>query len=151
MSGIWQDLKVAIRSLGRTPGYTILVVLVMGLGIGANTMVFNIANAFLFRQLPYIDAQRNVALYNTDARQHMTDGELSYGDFVDVRDRARSYDHVSCYYGTQAYLTLGGEPERFDATAISADLMATFSARPVLGREFLREEEEQSRAYTVIM
>jgi len=151
MSGVWQDLKVAVRSLDRTPGYTILVVLVMGLGIGANTMVFNIANGFLFRKLPYIDAQRNVMLYSTDPRQHMTDGELSYADFVDVRDRARSFDHVASYYETQAYLTLGGEPERFDATAISADLMQTFAARPVLGREFLREEEEESRAYTVIM
>jgi len=151
MSGIWQDLKVAVRSLDRTPGYTILVVLVMGLGIGANTMVFNLANGFLFRKLPYIDVARNVRLYNTDTRQHMTEGELSYGDFVDIRDRARSYDHVACYYETQAYLTLGSEPERFDATAISADLMQTFAAKPVLGREFLREEEEQSRAWTVIM
>jgi predicted permease len=151
MSGVWQDLKVAVRSLDRTPGYTILVVLVMGLGIGANTMVFNLINGFLFRPFPYIDTQRNVALYNTDPRQHMTDGETSYGDFVDVRDRARSFDHIACYFETQAYLTLGGEPERFDATAISADLMQTFAARPVLGREFLREEEEQSRAWTVIM
>jgi predicted permease len=151
MDGWLQDIKVALRSLDRSPGYTILVVLVMGLGIGANTMVFNIVNAFLFRPLPYIHAERNVLLYSTDPRNRVEDGEMSFQDFMDVRERARSFDRVAGYYETQAYTTLGNEPERFDATAITADLMQVFGAKPLLGREFLREEEEKSRSYGVIM
>lgn len=151
MDGWLQDIRVAFRSLDRSPGYTILVVLVMGLGIGVNTMVFNIANAFLFRPLPYIDPSRNVLLYSTDPRNRVEEGEMSYPDFCDVRERARSFDHVAGFYETQAYTTLGNEPERFDATAITADLMQVFGARPLLGREFLRAEEEQSRSYGVIM
>ncbi|MGH7729785.1 MAG: ABC transporter permease, partial [Candidatus Eiseniibacteriota bacterium] len=150
MDGWLQDIKVALRSLDRAPGYSLIVVLVMGLGIGVNTLVFNISNAMLFRPLPYVSG-RNVMLFSTDPRQQIDRMEMSYPDFCDLRDRARSFEQVAGYYETQAYITLGSEPERFEATAITGGLMGVFGAAPLLGREFLREEEEQSRAYTVIM
>jgi putative ABC transport system permease protein len=151
MNGWLQDFRVGWRSLARTPGFTLVVVLVMGLGIGANTMVFNLANAFLFRSMPYIDANRNVYIYGTDARHQENELELSWPEFDIVRDQSRSFDAVASYYETAAYLTLGSEPERFVATAITSGLMRVYAAKPVIGREFLREEEEQSRSYGVIM
>jgi len=151
MNGWLQDLRVGWRSLARAPGFTIVVILVMGLGIGANTMVFNLANAFLFRSMPYIDANRNVFVYDTDARHQEDELDLSWPEFEIVRDRSRSFESVASYYGTQAYMTLGSEPERFDATAITSGLMRTYGAKPLLGREFLREEEEKSRSYGVLM
>ena len=150
MSGWLQDIKVAFRSLDRSPGYAILVVLMMGLGIGVNTMVFNIANAFLFRPLPFIDA-RTVVLHGTDPHMQVDQMELSYPDFADMRERARSFDAVAGYYETMAYMTLGSEPERFNATAITSGFMPVFGAAPLLGREFLPEEEEKSRSYGVIV
>jgi len=150
MNGWLQDIKMAFRSLDRSPGYAILVVLMMGLGIGVNTMVFNLANAFLFRSFPYIDAARTVKLYSTD-RQRGDRMELSYPDFSDVRDRAASFDGIAGYFETMAYMTLGNEPERFQATGMTAGLLRVFGTAPLIGREFLREEEEKSRAYTVIM
>src|SRR5262245_28009189 len=105
MSGWLQDLKVGWRSLMRTPGFTIVVVLVMGLGIGVNTMVFNIANAFLFRPLPFVDDARNVTLFSTDVKHDVKHMEMSYPDFCDVRDRARSFDAVAGYFETAAYIT----------------------------------------------
>jgi putative ABC transport system permease protein len=151
MNGWLQDFRVGWRSLARTPGFTIVVVLVMGLGIGANTMVFNIANAFLFRSMPYIDAYRNVYIYDTDPRHGENELELSWPEFDVVRERSRSFDAVASYYESQAYLTLGSEPERFEATAITSGLMRVYGAKPVIGREFLREEEEKSRSYGVLM
>jgi len=151
MNGWLQDIKVAFRSLDRAPGYAILVVLMMGLGVGVNTMVFNIANAFLFRPLPYIDAARNVILYNTDPKLEIDELETSYPDFSDMRERAKSFEAVAGYFETMAYMTLGAEPERFQATAITSGFMGVFGAAPMLGREFLREEEEKSRSYGVIM
>ena len=151
MNGWLQDLRVGWRSLARTPGFTIVVVLVMGLGIGANTMVFNIVNAFLFRTLPYIDAARNVAIYDTDPLHGEQKLEQSWPEFENLRDRATSFETIAGYYDTQSYTTLGSEPERFESTAITSGLMRVFGAKPVLGREFLPEEEEKSRSYGVVV
>jgi predicted permease len=113
--------------------------------------VFNIANAFLFRSMPYVDNARNVVISSTDPKHEIREMEMSYADFNDVRDRGRSFEAVAGYYETQAYLTLGNEPERFAATAMTSGLMRVFNAPPILGREFTRDEEEQSRAFTLIM
>ena len=151
MDTLWQDLRVGWRSLWRTPAFAGVVVLILGLGIGANTMIFNIVNAFLVRPWPYMDFQRNALIYGVDKRQNEKSLELSYPDFVDVRQRLKSFEHVAAYTETQAYMTLGKEPERFMATWVTPGLFATYGARPVLGREFLPEEEERSRALTVII
>jgi putative ABC transport system permease protein len=151
MNGWLQDFRVGWRSLSRTPGFTFVVVLVMGLGIGVNTMIFNLANTFLFRPLPYIDADRNVTINDVDRVQHFDEMELSWPELGVLRERAKSFDGIASYYETQAYITLGSEPERFDATAITHGLMQVYNAKPLLGREFLPEEEEKSRSYGVIM
>jgi putative ABC transport system permease protein len=151
MDSFLQDLRIGWRGLSRTPWFTFVVVVVMALGIGANTMIFNVANAFLFRPWPYMDFHRNALIYNTDPARNETEQEMSYPDFVDLRARAKSFDVVAASTETQAYLTLGQEPERFAATWVTPGLFATFGARPILGREFLSEEETKDRALTVIM
>jgi putative ABC transport system permease protein len=151
MDTLWQDLKVGWRSLWRTPAFAGVVVLILGLGIGANTMIFNIVNAFMVRPWPYIDFQKNAFIHGVDKRQSENGLELSFPDFVDVRQRLKSFEHVAAYTETQAYMTLGKEPERFGATWVTPGLFATYGATPVLGREFLPEEEQKARALTVII
>jgi putative ABC transport system permease protein len=151
MDTFWQDLKVGWRSLWRTPGFALVVVIILGLGIGANTMIFNIVNGIVLRPRPYQDFERNVEIAGVNPKEHENRLELSYPDFVDLRARAKSFSHMAAYTGTQAYMTLGKEPERFTATWISPGMFATLGARPVLGREFLPEEEQKARALTVIM
>src|SRR5262249_32948649 len=151
MDSLLQDLKVGWRSLWRTPGFSIVVIVILGLGIGANTMIFNIANAFLFRPWPYMDFAKNVKIWNANLKERESRIEMSYLDFKALRERAKSFDHLAAYTGTQAYMTLGKEPERFVASWITPGLFSVFSAKPVLGREFLPEEEQKARALTVIM
>ena len=151
MSGLWQDIKVGWRSLWRTPAFAGVVIVILGLGIGANTMIFNIVNAFLVRPWPYMDFQRNLLVFGVDARHDENMLELSWPDFVDLRARIKTLEHVAAYNETQAYMTLGKEPERFDATWVTPGLFAAYGAKPILGREFIREEEEKSRALTVII
>jgi putative ABC transport system permease protein len=151
MDSFFQDLKVGWRSLWRTPAFSLIVIIILGLGIGANTMIFNIANAFLIRPWPYMDFAHNVKLWGTDKKEHENRVELSYLDFIDLRSRAKSFERMSAYTGTQAYMTLGKEPERFTASWITPGLFEVFGAKPVLGREFLPEEEQKARALTVIM
>ena len=151
MNGWLQDFRAGWRSLARTPGFTMVVVLVMGLGIGVNTMIFCISNTFLFRSLPYIDANRNVHIYDTDVKRGWDELEVSWPELDNLRARSQSFSAIAAYYESQAYMTLGSEPERFDATAITSGLLRVYDTKPILGREFLREEEEKSRSYTVIM
>jgi putative ABC transport system permease protein len=151
MDSLWQDLKVGWRSLWRSPAFACVVILILGLGIGANTMIFNIANAFLFRPWPYMDFERNVQIKNTDPKQNEKSMQLSFPDMVDVRQRAKTFEVIGGSVQTQAYITLGKEPERFSATWVTPGLFRVFGATPILGREFLPEEEEKSRALTVIV
>ncbi|HET9326579.1 MAG TPA: ABC transporter permease [Candidatus Eisenbacteria bacterium] len=151
MDSLLQDIRVGWRSLWRAPAFACVVILILGLGIGANTMIFNIANAFLFRPWPYMDFQKNAVIYGVDPAHDEKGLELSFPDFVDVRARSKSFERIACYTETQAYMTLGKEPERFDATWVTPGLFAIYGATPQLGREFLPEEEVKSRALTVIM
>ena len=151
METLLQDLRVGWRSLWRTPAFAGVVVLIMGLGIGANTMIFNIVNAFLLRPWPYMDFHRNALIYGVEPKQNEDDLELSFPDFIDVRQRAQSFEQIAAYSETQAYMTLGKEPERFNATWVSSGLFSVYGAKPILGREFLPEEEVKNRAITVII
>ena len=151
MDSLFQDLKVGWRSLWRTPAFSIVVIVILGLGIGANTLIFNIANAFLFRPWPYMDFDKNVKIWNVNLKERENRIEMSYPDFADLRQRSKSFERMAAYTGTQAYMTLGKEPERFTASWITPGLFSVFGATPVLGREFLPEEEQKARALTVIM
>jgi putative ABC transport system permease protein len=151
MDTLWQDLKIGWRSLWRTPAFTCVVVVILGLGIGANTMIFNIVDTFLLRPWPYHDFRKNVRIYGVDPAANDKTLELSHPDFIDARARLKSFEQFAAYTESQAYLTLGREPERFEATWVTSGLFANFGATPVLGREFLREEEEKTRALTVII
>jgi putative ABC transport system permease protein len=151
MDTLWQDLKVGWRSLWRTPAFAGVVIVMLGLGIGANTMIFNIVNAFLIRPWPYMDFSRNALVFGVDKRQHEDHLELSMLDFMDLRQRAKTFERMAAYTETQAYMTLGKEPERFAATWVTPGLFAVYGATPVLGREFIPAEEQKSRALTVII
>ena len=151
MDTLAQDLKVGWRSLWRSPAFSFVVVLILGLGIGANTMIFNIANAFMFRPWPYMDFTKNVLVLGVNPKQNEKDLELSFPDLIDVRQRAKSFERVAGYAETQAYMTLGKEPDRFAATWVTPGLFAVYRATPIVGREFIPEEEQKSRALTVIM
>src|SRR5258706_11316191 len=137
MDSLLQDLKVGWRSLWRTPAFACVVILILGLGIGANTMIFNIANAFLFRPWPYMDFNRNAHISWMDAKHDEKNLELSFPDLIDVRQRSKTFQQIAGYAETQAYMTLGKEPERFDATWVTPGLFAVYGATPILGREFL--------------
>jgi putative ABC transport system permease protein len=151
MGNFLQDLRIGWRGLARTPAFTFVVVVVMALGIGANTMIFNIVNAFLFHPFPYVDDKQNVRIWVDDKREGTSFDALSMADFLDLRDRSKSFASMVAWSETQAYITLGREPERFDATWLTTGAFKTFNAPLVLGRDFLPQEEHKGPAYTVII
>jgi putative ABC transport system permease protein len=151
VNGLLQDLRVGWRGLARAPGFTAVVVLVMALGIGVNTMIFGVVNAFLVRSFPFVDMRRHVLVWTAESRTGERFNEVSAPDYRDLRDRAKSFEAMGAWFETMAYVTLGTEPERFDATAITPGILRVFQTRPVLGREFLPEEEEKTRSFGVIL
>jgi putative ABC transport system permease protein len=150
MTGFLQDLRYAYRMLIKDPGFTAVVVVALGLGIGANTMIFSVVNAVLMKRLPFHEPERIVALDERTRADQEGDG-LSFLDMIDVRERAHSLEGVSSLYESQAYLTLGREPERFNSAVITPGLFKTLGVAPLIGREFVAEEGVDGKQYGAVM
>ncbi len=149
ISGLWSDLRYALRSLVRQPGFTALVLLTLGLGIGATTTIYSVVDAVIVRELPYEDADRLVAVGVTfpgrewdDERaglQHLAGA--AYLNFEEVERRARSFDELAAAEMRSVLMHDQGEgPELVRVMAVTPDFLDLLSVRPALGRTFLEED-----------
>src|SRR6202043_698376 len=118
---MWQDLRYAVRTLAKSPGFTIVAILALTLGIGANTAMFSIVNGVLLRPMPYRDASKLVRLYET----YLPSGEgssVSTLDFQDWREQNRVFDGLAPYHSVSRNLQNAGDAERIPAVEASANL-----------------------------
>jgi putative ABC transport system permease protein len=149
-----QDLRLSIRVLRKNPGITVIAVLCMALGIGANTTVYSIVEGVLLRPFPFADPDRIVGLHRShthDAHDaHDPSGQsFSYPDFFDLRGAAATLSPIAAY--TDRSLTLAGdEPERVQGATISAELFPLLGVAPALGRGF-RPDDDQPGAPGAIL
>src|SRR6266516_1768601 len=150
MDVLMQDLRFAFRSLRRSPGYTAVVVAVMALGIGVNVMIFCLAYAIFFRPWPLPDAQRIVHVGMTEPKRASETRGLSWQNFFDLRDRAKSFSAFGAYWEHVAIVTLGREPERLYGVSITADVFPALGVQPALGRGFTRDEEVWGRNWNQV-
>src|SRR5262247_3470464 len=97
MGTLWQDIRFGARMLGRSPGFTVLAVLTLGLGIGANTAIFSVINGMLLRPLPYEDGEK--LLFISEWAEEVQDMSFSVENFKDLRDQARTLESVMAYRG----------------------------------------------------
>jgi predicted permease len=139
VSSIWQDVRHAVRSLRHRPGFTVLALLTLTLGIGANTAVFSVVNAALLRPLPYPDSDRLVQL-------RAEDDDLSPGDYLDVAAESRVFAAIAAYRSRPMILSGRGEPERTAAVTATPSLIPLLGVRPRLGRAFGGGSEEGREA-----
>src|SRR5262245_11233467 len=144
-----RDLRYAGRNLRRNPGFAALSILIMTLGIGANTAIFSVVNAVLLRPLPYRDPDRLVMVSYCRAREGSCFTRPA--EFLDWRDQAKSFERIAAYRFETADLTGDGEPERLDVASISADLFATLGVAPALGRAFTSEEDTDGGPLAAIL
>ena len=140
MDSLLQDLRYAVRSLLRRPGFAAVVVLTLALGIGANTAIFSVVNAVLLRPLPYADPERLVMVWGRYADFGRTSTSLP--DFVDWKAGATSFAQMAARHNAVFNLTGDGEPEQLTADRVTANFFPTLGVRPQLGRAFLPEEEK---------
>ncbi|HEY9285576.1 MAG TPA: ABC transporter permease, partial [Pyrinomonadaceae bacterium] len=149
MGSLVQDLKYGARVLARSPGFTLVAVLALALGVGANTGVFSVVNAVLLRPLPYAEAERLVRVGGTSKTEAI--GTLSPPDFFDWRARNTVFEGMAAYDATSPSLTGGGEPERLNAARVSPGFFSLLRTPPAIGREFLPEEEQRGRHRVAVL
>ncbi|HEY4359311.1 MAG TPA: ABC transporter permease [Acidobacteriaceae bacterium] len=137
LEGIWSDLLYAARQLRRSPGFTITAVLTLALAIGANAVVFSIMNAFLLRPLNVPHAESLYGIWRTSTN----DMAQSYPDYLDFRDRNRSFESLAAYSVTAAGLDTGQEPSRVWIEEASGNYFDALELQPYLGRMFHSADE----------
>jgi predicted permease len=148
---MFQDLRYGVRMLLKTPGFTIVAVLTLALGIGANTAIFSLVNAVLLRPLPYHDPDRLAMLWTDDPKRSIREEGTSYPNFLDWRSQSQLFtDMAICSRGFPAVLTGGYEPERVMREFVSANLFPLLGVRPALGRT-ISPDDEQRRTRVVVL
>ncbi|MFN7949879.1 MAG: ABC transporter permease [Blastocatellia bacterium] len=153
MHSFWQDLRYGARMLLKQPGFTLIAVLTLALGIGANTAIFSVVNAVLLRSLPYPQAEQlmKVVQGNTNPGKAPTPVFWSYPRFEALRDLNQSFTNVAAY-ATRAYnLTGADEPERLEAEYVSAAYFQVLGIGTVVGRTFAPEEDKPAGAAPVVL
>jgi predicted permease len=146
---LWQDLRYGARMLAKKPGFTLVAVITLALGIGANTAIFSVINAVLLRSLPYPESDRLVRL--REVGLDYTDGPVSYLNFTDWRAQQTAFEHMGLYRGSTYNLTGAGEPLRLTAGHVAADVFAALRVQPVLGRVFTNYEDKPGGPPVVVL
>ncbi len=121
---LFQDLRFGLRMLRKNPGFSLVAILTLALGIGANTAIFSVVNAVLLRPLPYAAPERLVFIYNSVPGWGIQKLGLFEAEFLRLRDQARALEQVSLYTSTTLTLTGAGEPERVSSGTASGELFA---------------------------
>jgi len=147
MQTLLQDLRYGARTLWKNPGFTLIAVVTLSLGIGANTAIFTVVNAALLRGLPYRAPERLVHLFETTPQKAFAQREFSYPDYQDYQ-RSQAFEGLGAYTGGGGILTGRGEPQRIFAPAASANFFSVLGVEPLLGRTF-REGEDKPGAERV--
>ena len=145
------DLRYNARTLRKQPGFVVLIVLILALGIGANTTIFSVVNAVLIRPLPYEAPERIVMLWETNQSKALPRSIVSPANFLDWRTQNHVFDSLAAFRFWYYTVTGHGDPERYQGARVSTSFFPLLGVRPMLGRNFLPEEEEVGRDHVVIL
>jgi len=151
MQTLWQDLRYGARMLVKNPGFTLIAVVTLALGVGANSVIFSLVNSLLLRPLPVEKPERLAAVYTSDFSSTQY-GASSYPDYVDFRDRNQVFSGMVAFTITPFSLNVDGTNERAFGEVVSGNYFSTLGVTPALGRGFLPEEDLKpgERAVAVI-
>jgi predicted permease len=138
-----QNLRYALRTLTKSPGFALTAILTLGAGIGASTAIFTTVDAVLLHPLPYPDSAQLVQITKNMPKFELFKSDASALDFIDYRDLSRSFSHMAAMQTNSVNLTGDAEPVRVYGLRVSASLFPMLGVQPVLGR-FFRPEEEQA-------
>src|SRR6266508_4345864 len=143
IADLWQDLRFGVRTLRKNPGFTLIAVLTLALGIGANTAIFSVVNALLLRPLPYRQPEQLVKVFRTqlDAAKGMLPSIWSYPRFEMLRDQNQSFAEVVGFNQSPYNLTGTDAPERLQVEMVSAGYFSLLGVNAIMGHSFTTEED----------
>ncbi len=150
MGRVLSDIKFALRGLRKNPTFAATVVVVLALGIGANTTIFSVVNSLLLRPLPYPEPSELITINHVYPSVDLVAG-VSIPGFRDYRDRTRSFETVAIGQGWSANLTGAGIPVRLFGGRVSAGYFETYGVAPTIGRSFLPEEDTPGNEHVVVI
>jgi predicted permease len=140
LESLFQDLRYGARMLRKNPGFTLIAVLTLALGIGATTAIFSVVNGVLLRPLPYPEAERLMSL--TERSPQLERNFIAYPNLLDWRAQNTVFEQIAVYRTTNFTITGKGEPERVIGGQVSAELFPALRVSATLGRTFLTEEDK---------
>lgn len=140
-SDLGQDLRYGLRMLLRAPGFTTVAVLALALGVGANSAIFSVVNAVLLQPLPYRDPAALMIVWEDATHHGFPDNTPSPANFLDWREQNTVFEGLAAMASQNFNLTGSGDPERCDGRRVSANLFSVLGVEPVVGRNFLPEED----------
>ena len=149
MGSLIHDLRVSLRSLRKRPGFTVVVVLTLALGIGAPTAIFSLVSGVLLRPLPYQDPGRVVMVWQRAPVWGRVG--VSPANFLDWRQQNEAFEDMAAIAGATVNLTGTDEPERLRGRRVSASFFPILGVPPALGRTFLPEEDQPDGERVVVL
>ncbi|HSE25662.1 MAG TPA: ABC transporter permease, partial [Pyrinomonadaceae bacterium] len=152
MITLWQDLKYGARIFIRSPGFTIVAILALALGIGTNTSIFSVVNGVLLRPLPYPGSERLVWVGGTNAKRGISDSSLSMPDYSDWKNQADAFESMAAFIQSGVILTTdNAEPERVPRALVTTSFFPTMAVNAVVGRYFSNEDERWGSAPVAVL
>ncbi|MBO0859336.1 MAG: ABC transporter permease, partial [Chloracidobacterium sp.] len=153
VADFWQDLRYGARMLMKRPGFTLIAVVTLALGIGANTAIFSVVNAVLLKPLPYPESEQLVMVYGEFPALKTNQMRLSLPEYEDFRQQTGSFAASGVFDGVSANLAPqeGVEPERVEGAELTPEMFAVLRVAPLLGRVFTPEESQEGRDDVVLL
>jgi putative ABC transport system permease protein len=143
MRTFWPDLRYGARILLKKPGFTLIAVITLGLGVGANTAIFTVVNGVLLRSLPYDEPDRLVTLWESDPRRNIEQQKVAPPNLAEWREQSRSFENLAYWTGNDEFnLVMGDGVEKAKCAYVTSGLFSTLRVKPWLGRAFLPEEDQ---------
>ncbi len=140
MMTLWQDVRYGIRMLRKNPGFTLIAIVALALGIGANASIFSVINAVLLRPLPFAESERLVMVWEKRPRQNRNSNPVAPADFLDWQKQNQSFAAMAAYSGRAFNLTgAGAEPEQLSGQLVTSAFFQVLGAKAALGRALLPE------------
>jgi len=144
-----QDLRYTARTLAGSPGFALTAILVLALGVGANTAAFSVTDFVLIRPLPFHQADRLVKLW--EKLSGYSKMELSPANYVDWKHMSKSFDGMGAFWDTSVNLVGQGDPERIEAAAVTADVFPVLRVQPAMGRLFTAADDREGAPGTLLL
>src|SRR5215831_6481154 len=152
MRTLWQDARYAFRMAVRNPIFSLIIVLTLALGIGANTAIFSVVNAVLLRPIPYPRANELVMVFSNWPAQGILKAGSALPDYREYRDQNRTLEGLAAFYYGDSNLSVAGQTaERVQGSRITANLFPVLGVAPILGQNFLPEDEKWGRHHVVLL